>query len=71
MISSLREKARRILLAGEIPTAIDIPVRCRFATRCFRPIDVCWKEVPPLEEMERDHAAACFNQAPLAEALSG
>jgi oligopeptide transport system ATP-binding protein len=71
MISSRREKTRRIVLAGEIPTAIDVPERCRFATRCFRPIDVCWKEVPRLEEMERDHAAACFNQAPLAEALSG
>ena len=71
MISSRREKTTRIVLAGEIPTAIDVPARCRFATRCFRPIDVCWKEVPRLEEMERDHAAACFNQAPLAEALSG
>ena len=71
MISSRREKTRRIVLAGEIPTAIDVPERCRFATRCFRPIDLCWKEVPRLEEMERDHAAACFNQAPLAEALSG
>jgi len=71
MISSRREKTRRIVLAGETPTAIDVPERCRFATRCFRPIDVCWKEVPRLEEMERDHAAACFNQAPLAEALSG
>jgi oligopeptide/dipeptide ABC transporter ATP-binding protein len=71
MISSRREKTRRIVLMGEIPTAIDVPERCRFATRCFRPIDVCWKEVPRLEEMERDHAAACFNQAPLAEALSG
>lgn len=71
MISSRREKTRRIVLAGEIPTAIDVPERCRFATRCFRPIGVCWKEVPRLEVMERDHAAACFNQAPLAEALSG
>jgi peptide/nickel transport system ATP-binding protein len=71
MISSRREKTRRIVLAGEIPTAINVPERCRFATRCFRPIDVCWKKVPRLEEMEHDHAAACFNQAPLAEALGG
>jgi oligopeptide transport system ATP-binding protein len=71
MISSRREKRTRIVLTGEIPTAVNIPARCRFATRCFRAIDVCWKEVPRLEEMERDHAAACFNQAPLAEALSG
>ena len=71
MISSRREKASRIVLAGEIPTAINIPARCRFATRCFRSIDMCWKEVPRLKEVERDHEVACFNHAPLAEALSG
>jgi oligopeptide/dipeptide ABC transporter ATP-binding protein len=70
MISSKRERQRRIVLAGEIPTAINIPARCRFATRCFRPIDVCWQEVPRLKEVEREHTVACFNHAPLAEALS-
>src|ERR1700674_210182 len=43
-ISIKREKRSRIMLAGEIPTAINIPPRCRFATRCFRSIDMCWKE---------------------------
>jgi oligopeptide transport system ATP-binding protein len=71
MISSRREKRSRIVLAGEIPTAINIPARCRFATRCFRAIDVCWNEVPRLKEVERDHLVACFNHAPLAEALGG
>jgi oligopeptide/dipeptide ABC transporter ATP-binding protein len=71
MISSRREKRSRIVLAGEIATAVNIPARCRFASRCFRAIDMCWNEVPPLEAMERDHEVACFNQAPMAEALSG
>lgn len=70
MISNKREKRSRIILAGEIPTAINIPARCRFATRCFRSIDVCWKEIPRLKEVEREHLVACFNHAPLAEALS-
>lgn len=70
MISNKREKRSRIILAGEIPTAIDIPARCRFATRCFRSIDVCWKEIPRLEEVEREHLVACFNHAPSAQALS-
>src|SRR5207302_5627844 len=69
MISSKREGRKRIVLAGEIPTAIDIPARCRFATRCFRSIDVCWKEIPRLSDVEREHTVACFNHAPLAEAL--
>ena len=70
MISSKREKRSRIVLAGEIPTAINIPARCRFATRCFRAIDLCWNEVPRLKEVEREHVVACFNHAPVAEALS-
>ena len=70
MISSKRERRKRIVLAGEIPTAINIPARCRFATRCFRSIDVCWKEIPRLSDVEREHTVACFNHAPLAEALS-
>jgi oligopeptide transport system ATP-binding protein len=70
MISSKREKRSRIVLAGEIPTAINIPARCRFATRCFRAIDVCWDEVPLLKEVERDHLVACFNHAPLPEVLN-
>jgi peptide/nickel transport system ATP-binding protein len=69
VISSQRQKRHRIVLAGEIPTAINIPARCRFATRCFRAIDICWKEVPRLKEVEREHLVACFNHAPYAEAL--
>ena len=70
MISRKREKRSRIVLAVEIPTAINIPARCRFATRCFRAIDVCWNEVPRLKEVVREHLVACFNHAPVAEALS-
>jgi peptide/nickel transport system ATP-binding protein len=69
VISSQRTAKTRIVLTGEIPTAIDIPARCRFATRCFRSIEMCWKEIPRLKETERDHAVACFNPAPMAEAL--
>ena len=58
VISSKREKRTRIVLSGEIPTAIDIPARCRFATRCFRSIELCWKEVPRLKPVEREHLVA-------------
>ena len=71
VISSKRERTSRIRLVGEIPTAVNIPARCRFATRCFRSIDMCWKEVPRLKEVEREHLVACFNHAPMAEALGG
>jgi peptide/nickel transport system ATP-binding protein len=69
VISPQRKRAHRIVLGGEIPTAIDIPQRCRFATRCFRVIDTCWEKVPPLAEVEASHSVACFNFAPMAQAL--
>jgi peptide/nickel transport system ATP-binding protein len=55
----------RVTLTGEIPSPIDIPPRCRFATRCPRQIEHCWQEVPRLKEVEHDHLVACFNFAPL------
>jgi oligopeptide transport system ATP-binding protein len=57
--------SRRIRLAGEIPSPIDVPAQCRFSTRCPRVIDVCRERVPPLERVERDHYVACFNYAPI------
>jgi oligopeptide transport system ATP-binding protein len=61
----------RVRVAGEIPSPIDIPPRCRFATRCPRQIERCWQEVPRLEEVEPDHLVACFNFAPLERAAAG
>jgi oligopeptide/dipeptide ABC transporter ATP-binding protein len=55
----------RAAVGGEIPSPIDIPARCRFATRCPRAIEHCWNTVPRLEEVERDHLVACFNYAPI------
>jgi oligopeptide/dipeptide ABC transporter ATP-binding protein len=71
VISAIRERETRIVLQGEIPTAIDIPARCRFATRCFRAIEICSRQVPPLEEVEPDHRIACFNPAAYWEVHGG
>jgi oligopeptide/dipeptide ABC transporter ATP-binding protein len=70
--TSKQSRARgRTRLTGEIPSPIDIPARCRFATRCPRNIERCWQEVPPLERVEPDHYVACFNYAPLERAPTG
>jgi oligopeptide/dipeptide ABC transporter ATP-binding protein len=62
---TIEERTReRIILTGDIPSPIDPPPMCRFASRCFRQIDRCWHEVPPLEVMGPDHRAACFNPVP-------
>jgi len=50
---------KRIELAGEVPSAIDIPTGCRFHPRCPYRTDKCSKEEPQLIEVEKDHFVAC------------
>jgi len=63
-------KNGRVRLVGEIPSPIDIPRHCRFASRCPRAIERCRQEIPRLEKVEQDHYVACFNYAPLEQALA-
>jgi oligopeptide/dipeptide ABC transporter ATP-binding protein len=68
-----RRISRRIVLHGDVPTAIDPPVGCRFASRCFRALERCSQETPQLDTAPNGDAAhrlACFNPAPLDEALA-
>jgi oligopeptide/dipeptide ABC transporter ATP-binding protein len=51
---------KRIILAGEVPGAYDIPEGCRFHTRCWRKMDVCTGEEPELREIEEGHFVACY-----------
>ncbi len=62
-----RRFTKRIVLEGDVPTAIDPPEACRFASRCFRVIERCRSEVPPLEGIAGDagHRVACFNYEPI------
>ncbi len=50
---------KRIELAGEVPSAIDIPTGCRFHPRCAYRTDKCSKEEPQLIEVEKGHFVAC------------
>ena len=46
------------LLQGEIPSPIDVPVGCRFHTRCPYAVKRCRTEEPPLRQLE-GHQVAC------------
>ena len=56
-----RPQARRtrIILQGEMPSALNPPEGCRFHTRCPFAIDRCRSEVPQLLGDASGHAAAC------------
>ncbi|MCQ2437204.1 MAG: ABC transporter ATP-binding protein [Clostridia bacterium] len=54
------DHSERILLSGEIPSAIDIPKGCRFAGRCSHATERCLNEVPTMKEVEPDHFVSCF-----------
>jgi peptide/nickel transport system ATP-binding protein len=53
------KKRQRIILEGEVPSPIDPPVGCRFASRCFARMPICLSETPQLEEVSPRHYCAC------------
>ena len=58
------ERKRRIILEGEVPSAIDPPSGCRFRVRCRKAEALCKAQEPPLIERNGDHPSACHFAAP-------
>ena len=58
-------KRSRIVLQGEMPSALDPPPGCRFHTRCPYVIDRCRVEAPQLLTDGTGHATACHRTAEL------
>jgi peptide/nickel transport system ATP-binding protein/oligopeptide transport system ATP-binding protein len=52
-------KRSRIVLQGEMPSALNPPPGCRFHTRCPYVIDRCRVEPPELEADAAGHLTAC------------
>lgn len=53
---SLREE---IVLSGEVPSPINIPLGCRFHTRCPEAEKICSEEDPQFKEVNSGHWLAC------------
>jgi oligopeptide/dipeptide ABC transporter ATP-binding protein len=51
----------RNVVSGEVPSPIDPPDGCRFASRCPRASDVCHTVEPQLTEYADGHMAACHH----------
>lgn len=54
-----RERGKRVLLQGEVPSAIRPPQGCRFHPRCPYATPLCKEQAPPLQG--DDHQAACHH----------
>lgn len=57
----VNRRMERIMLEGEIPSAIDPPSGCRFHTRCPRALPICSQQAPEFLEVEPEHFVACHN----------
>jgi peptide/nickel transport system ATP-binding protein len=52
-------KPRKIAPRGEIPSPVDLPVGCRFSTRCTRAVGRCFECEPELQQIAHGHLVSC------------
>ncbi|TVQ38894.1 MAG: ABC transporter ATP-binding protein [Geminicoccaceae bacterium] len=59
-IADTRIKKKRIVLEGDLPSALNPPSGCPFQTRCPRKLGrICETEAPPWREFPGGHGIAC------------
>mgnify|MGYP000462791968 CR=1 FL=1 len=56
----IEAKRERIILKGDVPSAMNPPAGCPFHTRCPYAIEECKTVVPQLVEIKPLHSAACI-----------
>ena len=62
------DRDRLVAIGGTLPEPSRRPPGCRFSPRCLHSIPACTTALPPLEQLEPAHSAACIRAAELAAA---
>ncbi len=55
----IESKRKRIILEGDVPRPVNPPSGCNFHPRCWKAQAICREIIPPLEEKQYNHFAAC------------
>jgi len=55
----LRDKRKRVVLKGDVPSPLAKPSGCGFRTRCPLAKDTCSIDIPQLEDVGQAHFVAC------------
>lgn len=58
-VPKVNQKKERILLKGDVPSPINPPSGCRFASRCSYAMDICTKVSPELKLIDGTTEVAC------------
>ena len=54
-----KKKDRLFAIPGIVPNLMDLPVGCKFCTRCDQKMDICEVEEPPMVEIKEGHFLRC------------
>ncbi|MGB2078656.1 MAG: oligopeptide/dipeptide ABC transporter ATP-binding protein, partial [Vibrio sp.] len=57
---SQRGKKKRVRLKGELPSPINPPKGCRFASRCPRVMPHCFHQKPEMQTVAEGQFVSCF-----------
>ncbi len=55
----IESRRKRIILEGDVPSPVNPPSGCNFHPRCWKAQQICREVIPPLEEKQFNHYAAC------------
>ncbi|MEQ8187193.1 MAG: dipeptide ABC transporter ATP-binding protein [Candidatus Eremiobacterota bacterium] len=54
-----KQKSKRIILQGDVPSPLNPPPGCPFHPRCPQVLPKCSSEAPPLRDVGNDHVYVC------------